>query len=222
MLVLRATTCQETALNYILPVFTHRPLSSSFLGLPYRILNINHKKELLSCLWVCTLLARYFFWLAAGTFFWVICWHFGQQFTLRISSQIHGDVLKRILKAPIDRFFDKHPVGRIMNRMSADLVVVDLYLCLGCTRLSTTSLTPAGYPSTNLSVCLPGCLTGSLSIYLYEPLSLSLSLCLCLSLSLSRYLSVRLLSASHSLSLSLSLSLNLSINLSILIISYLI
>ena len=26
---------------------THRLLSSSFLGLPYRILNINHKKELL-------------------------------------------------------------------------------------------------------------------------------------------------------------------------------
>ena len=31
--------------------FTHRPLSSSFLGLPYRILNINHKKELLRGLW---------------------------------------------------------------------------------------------------------------------------------------------------------------------------
>ena len=27
--------------------FTHRLLSSSFLGLPYRILNMNHKKELL-------------------------------------------------------------------------------------------------------------------------------------------------------------------------------
>ena len=27
--------------------FTHRPLSSSFLGLPCRILNINHKKKLL-------------------------------------------------------------------------------------------------------------------------------------------------------------------------------
>ena len=26
---------------------SHRPLSSSFLGLPHRILNINHKKELL-------------------------------------------------------------------------------------------------------------------------------------------------------------------------------
>ena len=31
---------------------THRPLSSCFLGLPYRILNINHKKELLRGLWV--------------------------------------------------------------------------------------------------------------------------------------------------------------------------
>ena len=31
--------------------FTHRPLSSSFLELTYRILNINHKKELLRGLW---------------------------------------------------------------------------------------------------------------------------------------------------------------------------
>ena len=30
---------------------THRLLSSSFLGLPYRILNMNHKKELLRSLW---------------------------------------------------------------------------------------------------------------------------------------------------------------------------
>ena len=31
---------------------THRLLSSSFLGLPYRILNMNHKEELLRSLWV--------------------------------------------------------------------------------------------------------------------------------------------------------------------------
>ena len=31
---------------------TQRPLSSSLLGLCYRILNINHKKELLRGLWV--------------------------------------------------------------------------------------------------------------------------------------------------------------------------
>ena len=34
---------------------THRPLSSSVLGLPYRILNINHKKELLRGVWVVVL-----------------------------------------------------------------------------------------------------------------------------------------------------------------------
>ena len=31
---------------------THRPLSNPFLGLPYRILNINHKEELLRGLWI--------------------------------------------------------------------------------------------------------------------------------------------------------------------------
>ena len=33
-------------------ISTHRPLSSSFWGLPYRSLNISHKKELLRGLWV--------------------------------------------------------------------------------------------------------------------------------------------------------------------------
>ena len=36
----------------VIGVPTHRPLSSSFLGLPYRILNINHNKEPLRGLWV--------------------------------------------------------------------------------------------------------------------------------------------------------------------------
>ena len=31
---------------------THRPQSRSFLGLPYRVLNMNPKKELLRGLWV--------------------------------------------------------------------------------------------------------------------------------------------------------------------------
>ena len=35
------------------PLYTHRPLSISFLGLPYRTLSISHKKkELLRGLWV--------------------------------------------------------------------------------------------------------------------------------------------------------------------------
>ena len=33
-------------------MLAHRPLSSSFLGLPYRILHMNPEKELLRSLWV--------------------------------------------------------------------------------------------------------------------------------------------------------------------------
>ena len=33
-------------------VLTHRLLNGSLLGLPYRILNIHHKKELLRSLWI--------------------------------------------------------------------------------------------------------------------------------------------------------------------------
>ena len=40
------------AQGFELPTITHRLLTSSFLGLPSRILNINHKKELLRSLWV--------------------------------------------------------------------------------------------------------------------------------------------------------------------------
>ena len=40
-----------------MPCSTQRPLSSSFWGLPYRILNINHKKELLWGLWVDTIIS---------------------------------------------------------------------------------------------------------------------------------------------------------------------
>ena len=44
-------------------LYTHRLLSSSFLGLPYRILNMNHKKELLRSLWVMQRIFRpSFFW----------------------------------------------------------------------------------------------------------------------------------------------------------------
>ena len=36
-------------------IITQRLLSSSFLGLPYRILNMNLKKELLRSLWGCSM-----------------------------------------------------------------------------------------------------------------------------------------------------------------------
>ena len=42
----------HTRQTWLAGEFTHRLLSSSFLGLPYRILNMNHKKEVLRSLWV--------------------------------------------------------------------------------------------------------------------------------------------------------------------------
>mmetsp|Transcript_8378 Transcript_8378/g.14889 ORF Transcript_8378/g.14889 Transcript_8378/m.14889 type:complete len:1637 (+) Transcript_8378:146-5056(+) len=78
-------------------------------------------------------LLAYLFWLILGTAFWVVCWKFGEWFTLRISAHVHGDVLRRILRAPVDKFFDKHPVGRIMNRLAQDLAVVDLFLFMRST-----------------------------------------------------------------------------------------
>ena len=46
--------CSEEGLNRVWGIlqYTHRPQSSSFLGLPYRVLNMNPKKELLWGLWV--------------------------------------------------------------------------------------------------------------------------------------------------------------------------
>ena len=38
--------------SFHLGAYNHRPLSSSFLGLPDRILTVNHKTELLRGLWV--------------------------------------------------------------------------------------------------------------------------------------------------------------------------
>ena len=42
----------EFGIAHVAQRITHRPLSSSSLGLLYRVLNINHKKELLRGLWV--------------------------------------------------------------------------------------------------------------------------------------------------------------------------
>jgi len=75
-------------------------------------------------------LLGYLFWLGVATLTWLIAWHFGTWFTLRISANIHDLVVHRILRAPIDKFFDKHPVGRIMNRLHADVGMIDLSLFL--------------------------------------------------------------------------------------------
>mmetsp|Transcript_132984 Transcript_132984/g.384568 ORF Transcript_132984/g.384568 Transcript_132984/m.384568 type:complete len:1644 (+) Transcript_132984:126-5057(+) len=72
--------------------------------------------------------SAYVFWLVVGTCLWPILWRLGMNFTLNISREVLGLMLAKILRAPIDKFFDKHPVGRIMNRVVADMAAVDFHL----------------------------------------------------------------------------------------------
>ena len=45
---------------------------------------------------------------------------------LKVSRKIHRAAIHRVLRAPINLFFDKTPTGRIQNRFSKDLSSVDL------------------------------------------------------------------------------------------------
>ena len=41
------------------------------------------------------------------------------------AKAIHREMLKKVLNAPINLYFDVTPIGRILNRFSKDLNVVE-------------------------------------------------------------------------------------------------
>lgn len=51
-----------------------------------------------------------------------------QYYSLKSSKKTHGEMIDRIIKAPINTFYDVTPVGRILNRFSKDLTVMDTEL----------------------------------------------------------------------------------------------
>jgi len=71
------------------------------------------------------LLAFALWWVAANVFWW-LCWWGGVNFTVRLSLSANLQCMQRIIRAPCDRFFDRTPVGRIMNRLSTDLQNIDI------------------------------------------------------------------------------------------------
>jgi ABC-type multidrug transport system fused ATPase/permease subunit len=73
-------------------------------------------------------LLQYTFWLIAFVGLFVLGWWFGMAWSLSISGNLFTMLIERIFGAPIDRFFDKTPVGRIMNRMGRDLQNIDANL----------------------------------------------------------------------------------------------
>ena len=50
--------------------------------------------------------------------------------SIRCSRTIHKAMFQSVLRAPINSFFDRVPVGRLLNRFSKDLTMVDTYLTL--------------------------------------------------------------------------------------------
>lgn len=49
--------------------------------------------------------------------------------TLNAASKLHGTMLERILRSPMS-FFDTTPLGRILNRFSKDIDIVDVSIRL--------------------------------------------------------------------------------------------
>mmetsp|Transcript_109106 Transcript_109106/g.209652 ORF Transcript_109106/g.209652 Transcript_109106/m.209652 type:complete len:1358 (-) Transcript_109106:147-4220(-) len=53
-------------------------------------------------------------------------WSLQLRFTHNMSRACYNHIIESLLRAPIDRFFDRTPVGRILNRVTTDLTQVDM------------------------------------------------------------------------------------------------
>eukprot|EP00747_Dinoflagellata_sp_TGD_P097045 gnl/TRDRNA2_/TRDRNA2_167015_c0_seq1.p1 gnl/TRDRNA2_/TRDRNA2_167015_c0~~gnl/TRDRNA2_/TRDRNA2_167015_c0_seq1.p1 ORF type:complete len:653 (+),score=147.27 gnl/TRDRNA2_/TRDRNA2_167015_c0_seq1:3-1961(+) len=78
-------------------------------------------------------IAKAYIWFLVFAVSIFFCYYYGIQFTNTVSHRIFEKIFTRLLRAPIDRFYDKQPVGRIMNRLTTDLSAVDLQLYLKMT-----------------------------------------------------------------------------------------
>lgn len=58
-------------------------------------------------------------------------------FNNNISRVIFRSAFSALLKAPVDTFWDKQPVGRVIGRLSGDLMTVDMALSQGCVSLAS-------------------------------------------------------------------------------------
>lgn len=47
---------------------------------------------------------------------------------IECSRALHKDMFQRIIRAPLNLFFDRVPIGRLLNRFSKDLTVIDSQL----------------------------------------------------------------------------------------------
>lgn len=50
--------------------------------------------------------------------------------SLKCSRTMHNDMIARIIRAPVNLFFDRVPIGRLLNRFSKDLTTIDNYIAV--------------------------------------------------------------------------------------------
>ena len=60
-------------------------------------------------------------------------------FTLDAAKQIHDNMLMRVMRAPM-HFFESNPLGRILNRFSKDIDVIDCTLPMNLRTLANQLL----------------------------------------------------------------------------------
>jgi len=100
--------------DLVLVRWSNSMMTTFALGLP----NPNSAVYLLTCA----------IWFAVAVAAFMIHWFCGVRFSLNISNVLHNTVLDGLLRAPVDRFYDKTPTGRIMNRMSFDMTDIDMQM----------------------------------------------------------------------------------------------
>jgi len=93
-------------------------------------------------------------WWAATIVVWIGCWSCGMHFTINLSKKAHVDTVKAMMHAPVDKFFNRTPVGRIMNRMSTDLINIDVNTYNNITQLIAVVWTH-GVPLVYLHILMP-------------------------------------------------------------------
>merc|ERR1719253_1229293 len=80
-------------------------------------------------------LVSYCWWWGCTLVCWAGCWLCGQTFSVRMAKRVHEVLVRRLMRAPIDRFYDHTPVGSIMNRFASDMFEVDMGVYLKCGQL---------------------------------------------------------------------------------------
>jgi ABC-type multidrug transport system fused ATPase/permease subunit len=101
-------------------------------------------------------------WFFMFAFFLFVCYWWGVDFASRAGWVVFYQVIEGLMAAPIPEFYDKQPVGRIMNRLTADMRAVDMSLFFRMTAIwgiGVAFFVPMSYVHMNMPLAFSiGCI----------------------------------------------------------------